>query len=106
VYRNDRTAILVGGLASVLVVGLPVGLVVGLPVGLAGGLVVGLASGLVYSARGPFVVARLWLAVTGRAPLRLVGFLRDAHSRGVLRQAGAVWEFRHETVQRYLAERP
>jgi hypothetical protein len=33
-------------------------------------------------------------------------FLADAHQRGVLRQAGAVYEFRHVELQRRLATRP
>jgi hypothetical protein len=30
-------------------------------------------------------------------------FLADAHQRGVLRQAGAVYQFRHAELQRHLA---
>ncbi|MGW0886143.1 hypothetical protein [Streptomyces sp. NPDC002671] len=34
-------------------------------------------------------------------------FLRDAHEhRGVLRQVGAVYEFRHLDLQRHLAQQP
>ncbi|MEX5637226.1 hypothetical protein [Parafrankia sp. FMc2] len=36
----------------------------------------------------------------------LVAFHEDAHARGVLRQAGAVWEFRHASLQLYLAGPP
>ncbi|WP_394619283.1 NACHT domain-containing protein [Lentzea sp. JNUCC 0626] len=49
------------------------------------------------------VVARVWLPLTGRVPWRLLGFLDDAYGRGVLRQSGPVWEFRHERLQRHLA---
>jgi hypothetical protein len=34
-----------------------------------------------------------------------MGFLADAHQRGVLRQAGAVYQFRHIELQRRLANR-
>jgi hypothetical protein len=34
-----------------------------------------------------------------------MGFLADAHKRGVLRQAGAVYQFRHIELQRRLATR-
>ena len=35
----------------------------------------------------------------------LVGFLDDAHKRGVLRQAGAAYQFRHIDLQHRLATR-
>jgi hypothetical protein len=34
-----------------------------------------------------------------------MGFLADAHKRGVLRQAGAVYQFRHIELQHRLANR-
>ena len=35
-----------------------------------------------------------------------MSFLADAHRRGVLRQAGAVYQFRHIELQHRLATRP
>jgi hypothetical protein len=40
----------------------------------------------------------------GEAPLRLMWFLDDAYRRQVLRQANGYYEFRHRSLQRYLAE--
>jgi hypothetical protein len=52
-----------------------------------------------------FLVARLRLAMMGRVSWRLMSFLADAHERrGVLRQVGAVYQFRHIDLQRHLAE--
>lgn len=48
-----------------------------------------------------FIVARLFFA--GRLPWRLMRFLEDAHRRGVLRQVGATYEFRHQRLQQYFA---
>jgi hypothetical protein len=70
------------------------------------GLIVGFVIGLSQTAWGWFAVARCWLALRGRLPWRLMGFLADAHQRGVLRQAGAVYQFRHAELQRHLAEQP
>ncbi|MFG2500955.1 NACHT domain-containing protein [Streptomyces sp. NPDC048441] len=56
------------------------------------------------SAWGRYSVARGWLAVTGRLPWRLTAFLEDAHARGVLRQAGGVYRFRHVELRDRLAE--
>jgi NACHT domain len=47
--------------------------------------------------------ARFRLAIRGRLPWRALTFLADAHRRGVLRQAGAVYEFRHIRLQEQLA---
>ncbi len=50
-----------------------------------------------------FRISHLWLATRGRLPWRLYAFLDDAHRRGVLRQAGTSWRFRHAIVQDHLA---
>ncbi|MFE0178780.1 tetratricopeptide repeat protein [Streptomyces sp. NPDC059002] len=49
-----------------------------------------------------FTVARLSLAARGY-PRDLMAFLEDARTRGVLRQVGAVYQFRHINLQRHLA---
>jgi len=97
---------------STLVVALLVGLAVSVIVAFSShsiaGVVVGLLSaGIVAqaSAWGQFTVARIWMAGRRKLPLDLFVFLSDAYDRGVLRQAGAVWEFRHANLQRHLARR-
>jgi hypothetical protein len=70
------------------------------------GLLFGLAVGFAVClsrAWGAFTMMRLWLAARGHLPLRLMGFLADAHRRGVLRQVGAVYQFRHARLQARLA---
>jgi hypothetical protein len=59
------------------------------------GLGAGLACGFLTRPWGWFTLTRLWLAVTRRLPWRLSAFLADAHRRGVLRQTGGSYEFRH-----------
>ncbi|MEU4251541.1 BTAD domain-containing putative transcriptional regulator [Amycolatopsis sp. NPDC026612] len=71
-------------------------------VGACFGIGVGL-SVLVTRAWGNYFVHHVWLAATGRLPWRLMHFLDDAHRRGVLRQAGGVYQFRHARVQERLA---
>ncbi|WP_285640475.1 BTAD domain-containing putative transcriptional regulator [Lentzea sp. NBRC 102530] len=73
---------------------------------LAGGLF-GLSVGLsVWFARasGSLGPAVCWLAARGRVPWRFLTFLDDAHRRGVLRQVGAVYQFRHVRLQERLAQ--
>lgn len=55
------------------------------------------------SAWGWFLITRLWLCGSGRLPWRLMTFLEEAHQRGVLRQTGAAYEFRHARLQEQLA---
>jgi hypothetical protein len=74
-------------------------------IGLFGSFYAAAAAGMGKAAWGWFVLARCWWRLRGRAPLRSVRFLRDAHRRGVLRQVGAVWQFRHIDLQRRLASR-
>ena len=78
--------------------------------GLAGGLVFGLAEGLAGAAGRPkwasYMLARGWLVIRHRLPWSLMDFLDNAHQRGVLRQTGAVYQFRHIDLQHRLATRP
>lgn len=87
-----------------LVEGLGGGRGAGLVVGPGLGLAVGLVVGLRWAACVWFTVTRWWLALRGRLPWRLMGFLADAHRRAVLRQAGPAYQFRHVELQRYLAD--
>lgn len=52
-----------------------------------------------FTAWGRWLVARSWLAATGRLPWSTTAFLRDAHRRGVLRHEGLTYEFRHARLQ-------
>ncbi|MCD9141525.1 hypothetical protein LUZ28_18890 [Streptomyces albireticuli] len=101
------TGVLVGGPGF----GLTIGVTVGVAAGVGGGFAMGLAQRLVARRRlatdpgawGWFTFTRVWLALRGRFPWRLMPFLHDAHRRGVLRQAGAVYQFRHARLQDRLA---
>ncbi|MFE4977745.1 hypothetical protein ACFRAR_37285 [Kitasatospora sp. NPDC056651] len=68
----------------------------------------GLGAALALTAWGEWVViARIWLPLSGRLPWRAMSFFEDAHrERGVLRQAGAVYQFRHASLQEHLARPP
>ena len=94
------------GLAAGLAVGLWFGLTAGLVFGLMSGLFAGLTSGSDRPQWAPYMLTRGWLAIDHRLPWSLMTFLADAHQRGVLRQAGAVYQFRHIDLQHRLATRP
>jgi hypothetical protein len=94
-----------GGLAAGLAAGLGAGLGAGLVVGLGVGLTAGLAVGLDRTRWTSYVLVRGWLAFHRQLPWSLMPFLADAHQRGVLRQAGATYQFRHLELQHRLATR-
>ncbi|WLW56280.1 NACHT domain-containing protein [Streptomyces sp. YU58] len=72
-------------------------------VGLIPALLTGLAVGMRQAAWGHYAVARCCLALRLKVPYDLMGFLADAHDRGVLRRVGAVYQFRHIELQHRLA---
>ncbi|MGH8919995.1 MAG: hypothetical protein ACRD0H_16960, partial [Actinomycetes bacterium] len=68
------------------------------------GTLLGLVYGTVSSARWPTTLAWLQLRLCGRIPaVDLMPFLEDARDREVLRTVGAVYQFRHATLQDQLA---
>lgn len=80
---------------------------------LAGALLIGVIGGLsgafsyaaAFTAWGQWLVlARVWWPLTGRLPWAMLAFLDDAYQRGVLRQAGAVYQFRHAHLQYHLSQ--
>ncbi|WP_405687073.1 NACHT domain-containing protein [Streptomyces sp. NBC_01387] len=122
--RTNRKNAFVYMLVWLLVLGIPAGIAIGCspgPVGeFAPGPVVGLLAGLTFGIEGAFggglgyglsftawgqwvALSRMWLPLTGRLPWAVVAFLDDAHERGVLRKAGAVYQFRHAQLEVHLA---
>jgi len=118
-WRNDRVVGLVFGLAVGLALGLGQGLAHGLVFGysggLAGGLVnglqigayiglpLGLVCGITSSVTWPTTLAWHQLRLSRVPAVGLMCFLEDARTRGVLRTVGAVYQFRHATLQDHLA---
>ena len=88
-------------IASAPLDGIVPALVVGVGYGLADRLM-----GLATSVWGRYLIAKTWAAIRGDVPWRLMLFLDDAHRRGLLRQAGAYYQFRHARLQQHLAQAP
>ena len=109
-WRSDRTFGLVVGLGVWIGLGLGVGLASGLAFGLAAlgpwiayGLGPAIGAGIAYPQSWSSSLAFAQLAASDRTPVRLMRFLEDARSRGVLRTVGPVYEFRHARLQDRLA---
>jgi len=107
-YWSDRVGIEFGVAGAAALVGAAVGAGLGLLLGgdtgglpslvaggLLGGLGLGLVAGLTLTATGWFGFTRACLVARGWLPWRLLDFLQDAQRRGVLRQIGGVYQFRH-----------
>jgi hypothetical protein len=69
------------------------------------GVVAAVGMLVTHTAWGRYTFARAYLALTRRAPWRLMAFLADARERGVLRRVGAAYAFRHESLQKRLTRR-
>jgi hypothetical protein len=91
---------------------LATGTIFGLAAGVVSGLIAVLETPLggsvsyvlAFTAWGQWLVlSRFWWPVTGRMPWSVITFLDDAYDRGVLRQAGAVYQFRHDRLQDHLS---
>jgi hypothetical protein len=85
---------LAGDFKGDLVLRLAAGLMFGAAFGLAAGLATGVGSPWLR-----FVSVQGWFTMRGGLPWRLMAFLDDAYRRGVLRQVGAVYQFRHARLQ-------
>jgi hypothetical protein len=73
--------------------------------GAAFGFVAVLSFGVLATATPRWDVTCAWLALRRCLPWNLMSFLEDAHERGVLRQNGALYQFRHIELEHQLAAR-
>ncbi|MYW08547.1 helix-turn-helix domain-containing protein [Streptomyces sp. SID2563] len=73
-------------------------------IGAIGGIGGACSYALSFSAWGRWLaLSRIWLPLTGKLPWNTMAFFDDAHRRGVLRAAGAVYQFRHPSLQNHFA---
>jgi hypothetical protein len=113
VLARDRHEAVFRGSAAAAGAGVAAGVVAsvfaGDRVGVAAGVVAGavaVCGASIFSEWSRYGIARTWLALCHRLPWPLMSFLADAHGRGILRQAGAVYQFRHIELQHRLATPP
>jgi hypothetical protein len=104
--RSDRIGCLVVGLTAGSAFGVVYGLALGPKVGIVAVVALTVSVTLTVSLWGTFNIARLWLAAVYGMPLGIMGFLREAYERGVLRQVGGAYQLRHLLLQEQLAAAP
>jgi len=109
VLAHDRRAALLLMLAAGVAAGYLVGVMAGAGAGAGVAAMAGAGVGIGLSARQTawpsYLLTMGWLAFRHHLPWSLMSFLADAHRRGVLRQAGAVYQFRHIELQHWLVSR-
>ena len=103
-YRGDRTGSLVVGLTSGLAYGVAFTIALGPWIGMLATLVLAFSVTLTVSSWGQFAVASLWRPLGRDTPRNVMGLLREAHERGVLRQNGMYYQFRHDLLAEHLAK--
>jgi len=105
---TDRRLALGGGAVAGVMSGAAIGCLIGVEQGPLVGLgyaavacaTAWLGGAISVTAWGQWLIrGRLLLPLTGKLPWRTRTFLRDAHERGVLRQSGAFYQFRHSLLQ-------
>lgn len=112
-WRRDKAAGAVVGASFALAFGVLTAVAFGLTFGPARGLTFGVAGSITAGAAISVTLIRTWdsrlaffqLWRAGKGPLLMMNFLDDAHSRGVLRTVGPVYQFRHARLQDRLADR-
>jgi hypothetical protein len=96
----------VGSLTAAGTSGIAYGVIYGIALGPLLGVVVltalTVSQAATASVWGRFNVCRVWLALTGTTPLAVMDFLAEAHTRGVLRQVGGSYQFRHAELKEAL----
>jgi hypothetical protein len=105
ILKGDRAVSVAAGVLTAPAVGLTAWILLkntGESIGAAASSAIGVS--IAMSSWGWFFVATIWLWLRRRLPLNLMKFWLDAYGRGVLRLAGAVYQFRHARLQGRLAD--
>jgi hypothetical protein len=101
--RGDRNGSLIVALTAGLVFAVVFGLALGPLVGLLAFVGLTVTAAFTVSMWGAFTLTRIWLRLFRGMPVGIIGFLREADSRGVLRREGGAFQFRHAKLQERLA---
>ncbi|MGD0065109.1 MAG: NACHT domain-containing protein [Streptosporangiaceae bacterium] len=101
--RGDRNGSLIVALTAGLAFSVIFGLALGPLVGLLAFAGLGVTAAFTVSMWGAFTLTRIWLALFHKMPLGIIGFLREADTRGVLRREGGAFQFRHAKLQERLS---
>jgi hypothetical protein len=103
-WRNDRDLACAVAVSAGLVCGLPMYLLAGVWIGASAAVIGGTAMALIVADWPWLMLSQAVLAGRGHLPWALLRFLEDARRRGLLRQSGGFYQFRHDRLRRHLIE--
>jgi hypothetical protein len=101
--RGDRNGSLIVALTAGLAFAVVFGLALGPLVGFLAFAGLTVTAAFTVSVWGAFTITRIWLALFHGMPFGIIGFLREADSRGVLRREGGAFQFGDAKLQQRLA---
>jgi hypothetical protein len=99
---RDRVGSLIVAITAGIAFGVVYGVSLGPLLGVIAFVALFIAVIVTVSMFGAFNISRVWLAATGMAPLTVMAFFREAHDRGVFRQVGGSYQFRHTELKEAL----
>jgi hypothetical protein len=101
---RDRVGCLVVAVTAGVAFGVVFGVALGPLIGVVAFVALTVTVALTVSMWAAFNVSRVWLACAGMLPMRVMTFLHEAYYRGVLRQVGGSYQFRHAELQEALLD--
>jgi hypothetical protein len=105
IFRGDRAVAIASAALTAPTVGLTAWFLIRNPgESIGAGLSAAIGVSIAMSSWGWYSVATIWLHFRKQLPVRFMKFSIDAYERGVLRRAGAVYQFRHARLQTRLAD--
>lgn len=105
IFKGDRAVAIASAALTAPAVGLTIWFLIrNIGESVGGALSAAIGVSIAMSSWGWHSEAIIWLYFRRRAPLRFMKFSIDAYERGVLRRAGAVYQFRHARLQGRLAD--
>ena len=105
IFKGDRAVAIASAALTAPAVGLTIWLLIGnVGESVGGALSAAIGVSMAMSSWGWYSEAIIWLSFRKQLPFRFMKFSIDAYERGVLRRAGAVYQFRHARLQSRLAD--
>jgi hypothetical protein len=102
--KRDRAGSLIVAVTAGIAFAVVFGVALGSLIGVVAFVALTVTVSLTVSMWAAFNVSRIWLASTGMLPMQIMGFLDEAYRRGILRQDGGSYQFRHIELKEALRE--
>jgi hypothetical protein len=104
--KRDRAGSLIVAVTAGIAFAVVFGVALGPLIGAVAFVALTMTVSLTVSMWAAFNVSRVWLACTGMLPMQIMAFLDEAYRRGILRQNGGSYQFRHIELKEALLKPP